>query len=229
MRSSARAPGPRSRPSSIPATPRASCPRRTHLPPFSRAATRTGRTSRKAWRASTWPSRRSGCPPSSTSTPAPDTASGCARPTILRPPAGRPASRNGWRTGASWASSRRQLRLLDRGKLPGGPVGPRDHLLRLRVADHRFPLDVPPDHAAQPLGHVAEVAGDHRIVADLDIGAGPLPGPHAVDEVLDVLQVVLLLARALPGESERLVLPQPLVDPVRLRVDLPPGALQDRK
>src|SRR5437899_834326 len=114
---------------------------------------------------------------------------------------------------------------LDGRQFPGRAVGPRDHLLRLRVADHRLPLDVPPDHAAQALGHVAEVAGDHRIVADLDVRPGALPGPHAVDEVLDVLQVVLLLARALPWESDRLVLPQPLVDPVRLRVDLPPGAI----
>src|SRR4051794_17456376 len=75
------------------------------------------------------------------------------------------------------------------GERPRTAVRPRDELLRFGIPDDALLRDVPLDPAAGPEGNVAKVAGDHGIVANLDIRARSLAGIHALEKVADVFQV----------------------------------------
>ena len=74
------------------------------------------------------------------------------------------------------------------------------------------------------------MAADHRIVADLDIRPRPPAGAHAIEEVLDVIQVHVLAIRpvGLPRDADSLVLANTLVDPVSLRQNLPALPVDDQ-
>src|SRR4030095_9246520 len=49
------------------------------------------------------------------------------------------------------------------GEFPGSAVLARDVVLRLRIADYVFALDIPFDLSPQALRHIPQVTGDHRV------------------------------------------------------------------
>ena len=60
-------------------------------------------------------------------------------------------------------------------KSPWSPVLSCDQLLRLGIVDESLIFDIPLNTPSKPESDIRKVAGDHRIVADLDIRARMLP------------------------------------------------------
>src|SRR5690606_7937775 len=81
---------------------------------------------------------------------------------------------------------------------PRRAVRPVHERLGLRVAGNRLGPLVPRHPSPETERDIAEVAGDHRRMADLDVGSRPLACVHALEEVADV-QLVIVPSRPAPG------------------------------
>src|SRR6185436_6342966 len=98
------------------------------------------------------------------------------------------------------SASSNDARMSEPPRLPGIAVGAQRQLVGLGVVQRHLAGGVPADAPAQPVGDVGEAAEGVGAVAGLDVGVGPLPALHAVEEVAHVGTVLLRAVRLL-GED----------------------------
>src|SRR5215213_7991202 len=93
------------------------------------------------------------------------------------------------------------------GQRPGRTVWLGHELLRIRITHDALVRHVPLNPASGPERDVAEMAGDHRVVPDLDVGVRPPPGVDAGEKVAHVFQVHVAAgcAARLPAATIRLL------------------------